>query len=35
MNNKDLKEGFENYFDNNLTALETDLEAFSSEPVID
>ena len=29
-NNKDLKEGFENYFDNNLTALETDLEAFSS-----
>ena len=30
MNNKDLKEGFENYFDNNLTALETDLEAFSS-----
>ena len=30
INNKDLKEGFENYFDNNLTALETDLEAFSS-----
>ena len=30
INNKDLKEGFENYFDNNLTALETDLESFSS-----
>jgi len=28
-NNKDLEEGFKKYFDNNLTALETDLEAFS------
>ena len=28
-NNKDLEEGFKKYFDNNLTSLETDLEAFS------
>ena len=33
--NKDLEEGFKNYFDKNLTAIETDLEAFSSEPVIE
>ena len=32
--NKDLKEGFEKYFDKNLTSLETDLEAFSNEPII-
>jgi len=33
--NKDLEEGFRNNFDNNLTTLETDLEAFSAEPIID
>jgi len=33
--NNDLEEGFKNHFDQNLTALETDLEAFSTEPVID
>ena len=32
--NKDIKEGFEKYFDKNLTSLETDLEAFSNEPII-
>ena len=30
----DLKSGFEENFDENLTSLETDLEAFSNEPVI-
>jgi NAD(P)-dependent dehydrogenase (short-subunit alcohol dehydrogenase family) len=30
----DLKRGFEENFDENLTSLETDLEAFSNEPVI-
>ena len=33
--NKDLEEGFRNNFDNNLTTLETDLEAFSTDPIID
>lgn len=32
---KDMKEGFKNNFDSNLTTLETDLDAFSSEPIID
>jgi NAD(P)-dependent dehydrogenase (short-subunit alcohol dehydrogenase family) len=32
--NNDLKEGFEKHFDANLTSLETDLEAFSNEPII-
>ena len=32
---KDMEEGFKNNFDNNLTTLETDLDAFSSEPIID
>jgi NAD(P)-dependent dehydrogenase (short-subunit alcohol dehydrogenase family) len=31
----DLEEGFKNNFDNNLTALETDLDAFSADPIID
>jgi NAD(P)-dependent dehydrogenase (short-subunit alcohol dehydrogenase family) len=31
---EDLKEGFEKHFNNNLTSLETDLEAFSTEPII-
>ena len=31
----DLEEGFKNNFDNNLTALETDLDAFSSDPIVD
>ena len=30
----DLKRGFEENFDENLTSLETDLEAFSNEPII-
>lgn len=33
--NVDLQEGFKKNFDNNLTSLETDLEAFSTEPIID
>jgi len=32
---KDMEVGFKNNFDNNLTTLETDLDAFSSEPIID
>ena len=32
---KDMEVGFKNNFDNNLTILETDLDAFSSEPIID
>jgi NAD(P)-dependent dehydrogenase (short-subunit alcohol dehydrogenase family) len=32
---KDMEEGFKNNFDSNLTTLETDLDAFSTEPVID
>ena len=32
---KDMEVGFKNNFDNNLTTLETDLDAFSTEPVID
>jgi NAD(P)-dependent dehydrogenase (short-subunit alcohol dehydrogenase family) len=32
---KDMEEGFKNNFDSNLTTLETDLDAFSAEPVID
>ena len=32
---KDIEVGFKNNFDNNLTTLETDLDAFSSEPIID
>ena len=32
---KDMEVGFKNNFDNNLTPLETDLDAFSSEPIID
>ena len=32
---KDMQEGFKNNFDSNLTTLETDLDAFSTEPVID
>ena len=32
---KDMEEGFKNNFDSNLTTLETDLDAFSSEPIID
>jgi NAD(P)-dependent dehydrogenase (short-subunit alcohol dehydrogenase family) len=32
---KDMVEGFKNNFDNNLTNLETDLDAFSNEPIID
>jgi len=31
----DLEEGFKNNFDNNLTALETDLDAFSADPIVD
>jgi NAD(P)-dependent dehydrogenase (short-subunit alcohol dehydrogenase family) len=31
----DLEEGFKNNFDNNLTTLETDLDAFSSDPIVD
>ena len=31
---EDIKKGFENNFDNNLTPLETDLEAFSNEPIL-
>jgi NAD(P)-dependent dehydrogenase (short-subunit alcohol dehydrogenase family) len=31
---KDMEEGFKNNFDSNLTTLETDLDAFSTEPVI-
>jgi NAD(P)-dependent dehydrogenase (short-subunit alcohol dehydrogenase family) len=31
---KDMEVGFKNNFDNNLTTLETDLDAFSSEPII-
>ena len=31
----DLEEGFKNNFDDNLTALETDLDAFSADPIID
>ena len=31
----DLEEGFRNNFDNNLTALETDLDAFSADPIVD
>jgi len=30
-----MEEGFKNNFDSNLTTLETDLDAFSTEPVID
>ena len=30
-----LEEGFKNNFDNNLTALETDLDAFSADPIVD
>ena len=30
----DLRENFEKYFDENLTPLETDLEAFSNDPII-
>lgn len=30
----DLKRGFEENFDENLSSLETDLEAFSNEPMI-
>ena len=29
-----LRENFEKYFDKNLTPLETDLEAFSNDPII-
>ena len=32
---RDMEVGFKNNFDNNLTTLETDLDAFSSEPIID
>ena len=32
---KDMEVGFKNNFDDNLTTLETDLDAFSSEPIID
>ena len=32
---KDMEVGFKNNFDSNLTTLETDLDAFSSEPIID
>ena len=32
---KDMEVGFKNNFDNNLATLETDLDAFSSEPIID
>jgi len=32
---KDMEVGFKNNFDSNLTTLETDLDAFSTEPVID
>ena len=32
---KEMEVGFKNNFDNNLTTLETDLDAFSSEPIID
>ena len=32
---KEMEEGFKNNFDSNLTTLETDLDAFSTEPVID
>ena len=32
---KEMEEGFKNNFDSNLTTLETDLDAFSSEPIID
>ena len=32
---KDMEVGFKNNFDNNLTTLETDLDAFSYEPIID
>ena len=32
---KDIEAGFKNNFDSNLTTLETDLDAFSTEPVID
>ena len=35
VNNSDIAEGFKNNFDNNLVPLETDLEAFSSEPIIE
>ena len=35
MDNSDIEEGFKNNFDNNLVPLETDLEAFSSEPIIE
>ena len=31
----DLEQGFKNSFDNNLTALETDLDAFSADPIVD
>ena len=33
-NHNDLRENFEKYFDKNLTPLETDLEAFSNDPII-
>ena len=35
IDNSDIEEGFKNNFDNNLVPLETDLEAFSSEPIIE
>ena len=32
---RDMEEGFKNNFDGNLTTLETDLDAFSTEPITD